>query len=59
MSMSKQLKASSVFQAVHRYHAAHFLTLAQQVNPELAGPHQAVWLHRLETEHGKLRAALA
>src|SRR5205085_3967838 len=39
-------------------HARYFLTLAQQAEPELGGPQQALWLGRLEREHDNLRAAM-
>ena len=35
-----------------------FLMLAEQAEPELQGPHQAVWVKRLEHEHDNLRATL-
>jgi predicted ATPase/DNA-binding SARP family transcriptional activator/DNA-binding CsgD family transcriptional regulator len=45
-------------EAVRRQHAAYFLTLAEDAEPELLGPEQTRWLERLETEHDNLRAAL-
>ena len=39
-------------------HAAFYLALAERGGPELRGHDQAVWLGRLETELGNLRAAL-
>jgi predicted ATPase/DNA-binding CsgD family transcriptional regulator len=35
-----------------------FLTLAEQTEPNLIGPDQAVWLNGLEQEHDNLRSAL-
>ena len=41
----------------HR-HADYFLAQAEAADPALAGPEQAEWLSRLETEHENMRAAL-
>src|SRR5258708_23541618 len=41
-----------------RAHADYCLTLAEEVEPKLAGPEQATWLDRLEREHENLRMAL-
>jgi predicted ATPase/class 3 adenylate cyclase/uncharacterized protein HemY len=43
---------------IRRHHAEHFLRLAEEAEPRLIGAEQAVWLDRLETEHGNLREAL-
>jgi DNA-binding CsgD family transcriptional regulator/tetratricopeptide (TPR) repeat protein len=44
---------------VHNRHAAFFLAVAEEAEPELAGPQQSVWLERLEREHDNLREALS
>jgi len=52
------LEASGETSALRRAHAAHFLALAEQAEPELSGPEVGAWLGRLEREHDNLRAAL-
>ena len=44
--------------ALRDRHLKWFLDLAEQGEPELHGPDQAMWLDRLEVEHDNLRAAL-
>ncbi len=43
---------------VRRRHAAWCLALAERAGPELSGPDQGIWVERLETELGNIRAAL-
>jgi predicted ATPase/transcriptional regulator with XRE-family HTH domain len=43
---------------IYARHAAYYLALAEEAEPELSGPEQAGWLSRLEEEHDNLRAAL-
>ncbi len=54
----ERLEASDEAEAVRRQHATFFLLLAEEAEPELVGPQQAVWLERLEREYGNLRATL-
>jgi DNA-binding CsgD family transcriptional regulator/tetratricopeptide (TPR) repeat protein len=39
-------------------HAGHYLTLAEEAEPELKGEGQVAWLERFEREHDNLRAAM-
>ena len=55
----EQLAASGEMEAVKEAHASLFLSLAVEAEPHLRGRDAVVWLERLETEHGNLRAALA
>lgn len=43
---------------VRERHQVFFVALAEAAEPHLRGPEQSDWLHRLETEHDNLRAAL-
>ncbi len=43
---------------VCRRHAAYCVAFARSAELELAGPHQAAWLDRIETEHDNIRSAL-
>ena len=54
----ERLAASDDADAIGRRHADWFLALAEQAEPFLKGPAQAVWLERLEDEHDNLRASL-
>ncbi|MFQ5927164.1 MAG: tetratricopeptide repeat protein [Terriglobia bacterium] len=54
----ERLDASGEMEAVRRQHAAYFLRLAEQAEPELTGPREAEWFDQLEREHDNLRAAL-
>jgi predicted ATPase/class 3 adenylate cyclase/DNA-binding CsgD family transcriptional regulator len=46
-------------QATRQAHAAYYLTLAEQAEPEVNGQQQLIWFERLEREHDNLRAALS
>ncbi len=52
------LAMSGELEAIRRAHAAYYLVLAEEAEPKLEGPQQAVWLQRLEQEHDNLRAAM-
>ncbi len=54
----ERLAANGELDPTQRAHAAHFLSLAEQAEPELTRPDQAAWLDRLEIEHDNLRAVL-
>lgn len=44
---------------VRRRHAGYYLALAEEADPRLKTHEQAIWLPRLETELGNMRAALS
>jgi tetratricopeptide (TPR) repeat protein len=44
--------------AIHRQHAEYFLTLAEQIEPDLSNPRVKAAQARLEADHDNLRAAL-
>ncbi len=55
----EKLREAGEAVAIEGRHAAYYLALAEQAEPELRGPQQQLWLDRLEQEHNNLRAALA
>jgi predicted ATPase/DNA-binding CsgD family transcriptional regulator len=52
------LASSGEMEATQKAHADYYLRLAEEAEPELAGPQQAMWLERLEREFDNLRAVL-
>jgi predicted ATPase/DNA-binding CsgD family transcriptional regulator/Flp pilus assembly protein TadD len=52
----ERLTSSGEWDVLRGRHAAFFVDLAEQAEPELAGPGQAVWLERLGQDHENLRA---
>ncbi len=54
-----KLENSGAAGEVRGRHAEYYLRLAEEAGPKLRGHEQAVWLPRLETELGNLRAALS
>ena len=54
----EHLKRRGEAELVRRWHAEHYLAVAEQAEPELTGSRQAAWFARLESEHDNLRAAL-
>lgn len=55
---AEKLEEQGAGEAVRLAHAARFLQLAQEAEPQLRGPNQGEWFARLEAEHDNLRAAL-
>ena len=55
----EKLEQSGEAEEVRRRHAAFFLTLAEEAEPELLGPRPVPWLEWLTEERGNLRAALS
>ncbi len=56
---TEKLEESGEADEVRSRHAAFFLALAEEAEPELAGTQQGLWVERLEREHDNLRAALS
>jgi predicted ATPase/class 3 adenylate cyclase/DNA-binding CsgD family transcriptional regulator len=52
------LAARGEMEETQQAHAAYYLRLAEEAEPELAGPQQAMWLERLEREYDNFRAVL-
>jgi len=55
----ERLEESAEAEAVRRRHAAYFLALAEEAEPELKGVAQEEWLERLEAKHDNFRVALS
>jgi predicted ATPase/DNA-binding CsgD family transcriptional regulator len=53
------LAQSGEMEVTRQAHAAYYLQLAEQAEPELLCLQQTVWLGRLEREHDNLRAAFS
>jgi predicted ATPase len=54
----ERLAESGTAERLQRRHAEYFLRLAEQAEPLLRGPQQAVWLRRLEADHDNFGAAI-
>ncbi len=55
----EKLEDSGESEAARRAHAAYFLALAEEAEPELLEARQGRWLRRLRTELGNLRGAIS
>jgi tetratricopeptide (TPR) repeat protein len=55
----EKLEESGEADEVQNRHATFFLALAEEAEPQLAGPEQRVWVEQLEGEHDNLREALS
>ncbi|HEX2184684.1 MAG TPA: tetratricopeptide repeat protein, partial [Chloroflexota bacterium] len=54
----EQLAASEESEEIQNAHAAYYLALAEEAEPELNSAAQRAWLNRLEAEHPNLQAVL-
>jgi predicted ATPase/DNA-binding CsgD family transcriptional regulator len=54
----EQLAASGEAEEIQNAHAAYYLALAEEAEPELNSAAQRAWLNRLEAEHPNLQAVL-
>lgn len=55
----EKLEESTEAEEVMSRHAAFFLSLAEEAEPELSGPQQRLWVEQLDGEHDNLREALS
>jgi DNA-binding CsgD family transcriptional regulator/Tfp pilus assembly protein PilF len=55
----EKLEETGEAKEVQVRHAEFFLDLAEEAEPELAGPQQGLWVERLEGEHDNLREAFS
>ncbi len=55
---SERLHASGEVEILQERHARCCLALAEEAEPNLTGPNQAIWLNRVASEQDNLRAAL-
>jgi predicted ATPase/serine/threonine protein kinase/DNA-binding CsgD family transcriptional regulator len=54
----ERLTVNGEMEATRQAHAAYYVALAEEAEPQLLGQQQVVWLERLDREHENLRAAL-
>src|SRR5947209_1803406 len=54
----ERLTVNGEMEATQQAHAAYYLALAEEAEPELRGAQSGLWLERLEREHDNLRAVL-
>jgi predicted ATPase len=54
----ERLAASGEAATIRQRHAAYYLALAEQAEPETCGPQQVRWLARLAVDHDNFRATL-
>jgi predicted ATPase/DNA-binding CsgD family transcriptional regulator len=52
------LTANEELETIRQAHAAYYLGLAEEAEPEWESPKQVVWSERLEQEHDNVRAAM-
>jgi predicted ATPase/DNA-binding XRE family transcriptional regulator len=55
----EELAGNGESQVARGDHAAFFLALAEDAEPEMRGPNQVEWLNRLDREKGNLRATMS
>ncbi len=56
---ARQLLATADQRTLQRAHAGHYAAFAERAGPELAGPAQLDWQHRIRAELDNLQAAVA